>query len=185
MTQKVKENAVYEDLIAAPEDKIAELVEGSLYLSPQPAIRHINATSVLAGYLSPAFHRGAGGPGGWWIFVEPELHLGENVFVPDLAGWKRERLPDLPEGVGITVAPDWVCEAISPSTERFDRLVKIPQYAAAGVSHLWIVDTVLRRLEVYGRMEREWVLLEQHSGASLVCAPPFEAIALELGTLWG
>lgn len=185
MTEKVKENAVYDDLIAAPDDKIAELVEGSLYLSPQPAIRHVNATSVLGGYLNPPFQCGRGGPGGWWIFLEPELHLGGNVLVPDLAGWRRERMPELPEGVGIPVAPDWLCEALSPSTERFDRLLKMPHYAAAGVKHLWILDPLARSLHVYGLAGTEWALLEQYAGEAIVSAPPFEAVAIELGALWG
>jgi Uma2 family endonuclease len=184
MTERVKENAGYGDLVAAPEDKIAELVEGSLYLSPQPAIRHVNATSVLGGYLNPAFQRGSGGPGGWWIFLEPELHLSGNVLVPDLAGWRRQRMPDPPDGVGVTVAPDWLCEAVSPSTERFDRIVKLPHYAAAGVAYLWILDPSARTLEVYRRADREWIPLEQYAGETLVSAPPFEAITIELGTVW-
>ncbi|HSN69180.1 MAG TPA: Uma2 family endonuclease [Thermoanaerobaculia bacterium] len=185
MTEKIKENAIYDDLVAAPPDKIAELVEGSLYLSPQPAIRHVNATSVLGSDLNLAFQRGRGGPGGWWIFDEPELHLDGNVLVPDLAGWRRERMRELePDVVGITIAPDWLCEALSPSTGRFDRALKLPHYAAAGVSYLWLVDPGARRLEVYGRHGREWVLLEEHAGAALVSAPPFEAITIELEALW-
>jgi Uma2 family endonuclease len=184
MTEKVKENADYEDLEAAPPDKIAELVEGSLYLSPQPAIRHVHTTSSLGADLNTAFEKGRGGPGGWWIFDEPELHLDGNVLVPDLAGWRRERFPELPEGVGITIAPDWLCEALSPSTARFDRLVKLPRYAAAGVNHVWIIDPSARELEVLARSERDWTLVERYSGDALVSAPPFEAIAIDLRTVW-
>ncbi len=184
MTEKIKENATYDDLIAAPDDKIAELVEGSLYLSPQPAIRHVNATSVLGSDLNAAFHLGRGGPGDWWIFDKPEMHLGGNVLVPDIAGWRRERMPELPEGVGISVAPDWLCEALSPSTERFDRLLKMPRYAAAGVKHLWILDPIEHTLDVYGLAGTEWALLEQYAGEAIVSAPPFEAVAIELGALW-
>lgn len=184
MTDKIKDGASYDDIVAAPDDLIAELVEGSLYFSPRPAIRHANATSVLGGYLNPAFQRGSGGPGGWWIFDEPELHLDGDVLVPDLAGWKRERMPGEADVVGVTIVPDWVCETVSPSTERFDRRVKLPRYAAAGVAYLWVVDPVQRTLDVLRSVRGTWRSLETHAGAARVSAPPFEAIAIDLATLW-
>jgi Uma2 family endonuclease len=104
--------------------------------------------------------------------------------VPDIAGWRRERLPELPEGHGIAVAPDWVCEILSPSTEKFDCLKKLPRYAIAGVAHLWLVDPSKRRVEVYGRLDLQWVLLEEYSGSAAVSAPPFEAVPLDLAPLW-
>src|SRR5688572_30148439 len=110
MTERVKGGALYEDVVAAPEHKVAEIVEGYLYLSPRPALRHGHASSVLGSRLNDAFHQGRSGPGGWWILDEPELHLVGDVLVPDIAGWKRERLLELPEGSGVEVAPDWVCE---------------------------------------------------------------------------
>jgi Uma2 family endonuclease len=184
MTEKIKERATYDDLVRAPEDRIAELVDGALYLSPQPAIRHVNATSVLGGELNGSFQRGRGGPGGWWIFDEPELHLGGDVLVPDLAGWRRERMPELPEGVGIATSPDWICEALSPSTESFDRRLKMPRYAAEGVRYLWLLDPSARRLEVFALQDASWLPLESYQGSALVSAPPFEAIAIELDSLW-
>lgn len=184
MTERVKRGALYEDVIAAPEHKIAEIVEGDLYLSPRPSPRHSNAATALGSDLYEAFHRGRRGPGGWWILFEPELHLNGDVLVPDIAGWRRERLPELPEGPGIDLAPDWVCEVLSPSTEEFDRLEKLPRYALAAVAHLWLVDPSKRRLEVYGRLDLQWVLLEEYSGAAAVSAPPFEAVAVELAPLW-
>jgi Uma2 family endonuclease len=184
MTEKIKGGALYEDVIAAPEHKVAEIVEGFLYLSPRPAPRHANATSVLGSDLNDAFQRGRRGPGGWWILDEPELHLSGDVLVPDIAGWKRERLPELPEGPGFTLAPDWVCEVLSPSGETFDRLTKLPRYALAGITHLWLVDPLQRRLEVYGRLDLRWILLEQYSGQAAVIAPPFEEVAIELAPLW-
>ena len=160
MTEKTKNNASYDDVIAAPEMKIAELVRGDLYLSPRPALRHSKAASVLGADINDAFHRGRTGPGGWWILDEPELHLASDVLVPDIAGWRRERLPEIPDTAWIGLAPDWVCEVLSPSTEDFDRDLKLPLYAAAGVSHLWLVDPRERSLEVYGQLDSKWVLLE-------------------------
>lgn len=184
MTERIKAGAVYQDVIAAPDDRIAEIVEGYLYLSPRPAIRHSHVLSVLGADLSEAFHRGRRGPGGWWILIEPELHLDADVLVPDIVGWRRERVPELPDAAGMTIVPDWVCEILSPSTERFDRLAKLPRYAAAGVPSLWLVDPPNRRLEVYRRVELEWVLLEQYTGSTTVSAPPFEAAPIELGAVW-
>ncbi len=185
MSERAKRCADYGDVLAAPEDRIAELVVGDLWLSPRPSLRHANAVSLLAARLSDAFHWGRSGPGGWWIWFEPELHRGGDVMVPDIAGWRRERLPELPEGVGIDLAPDWVCEVLSPSTERLDRELKLPRYALAGVGHLWLLDPLARRLEVLARFGGGWRLLEEHGGAALVSAPPFEPAAIELAPLWG
>lgn len=185
MSERARRGASYTDVLAAPEDRIAELVVGDLWLSPRPSLRHANAVSLLAARLSDAFHWGRSGPGGWWIWFEPELHLGADVMVPDVAGWRRERLPEVPEGVGIELAPDWVCEALSPSTEGLDRDVKLPRYALAGVGHLWLLDPSARRLEVLGRSGGGWRLLEEHRGAAIVSAPPFEPAAIELSPVWG
>ena len=184
MTEKTKNNASYDDVIAAPEMKIAELVRGDLYLSPRPALRHSKAASVLGADINDAFHRGRTGPGGWWILDEPELHLASDVLVPDIAGWRRERLPEIPDTAWIGLAPDWVCEVLSPSTEDFDRDLKLPLYAAGGVSHLWLVDPRERSLEVYGQLDSKWVLLERHRGDATVHAPPFEAVAFDLAPVW-
>ncbi|HUF16565.1 MAG TPA: Uma2 family endonuclease, partial [Thermoanaerobaculia bacterium] len=160
MTEKSKSNAVYDDVIAAPEMKIAELVGGDLYLSPRPSLRHATSATVLGSDLNDAFHRGRSGPGGWWILFEPELHLEGDVLVPDIAGWRRERLAEIPDAPGMALAPDWLCEVLSPSTERFDRQLKLPRYAKAGVSHLWLVHPADRRLEVFASVDLQWVLLE-------------------------
>lgn len=185
MSERAKRGADYADVVAAPDDRIAELVFGDLWLSPRPSVRHANATSLLAADLSEAFHRGRRGPGGWWIWFDPELHLRGDVMVPDIAGWKRDRLPELPDGVGIELAPDWLCEVLSPATEKFDRHGKLPRYAEEGVDHLWLIDPIERRLEVFGRADRAWTLIEEHRGDAIVVAPPFEAVAIELAPLWG
>lgn len=134
--------------------------------------------------MNGPFHKGKGGPGGWWILDEPEIQLGPDVVVPDIAGWRRERLPRLPEENWFEVVPDWVCEVLSPSTERFDRVEKMPVYAAAGVGHLWLIDPLLRTLEVFSLQDGKWLLERSFQGNDSVNAPPFEEVALELGALW-
>lgn len=177
--------ATYEDVLNAPDNLVAELIEGELYTSPRPAIRHANASSVLAGELNSAFQRARGGPGGWWILVEPELHLGEDVLVPDLAGWRRERLPTLPDAAAFELAPDWVCEVVSPATGRLDRVKKMPRYARAGTDHLWLVDPSTRILEVFRREGDRWLVVATHGGDEKVRVEPFEAIEIELLPVWG
>ena len=133
------------------------------------------------------FDRGVGdppGPGGWWVLLEPELHLGDDVVVPDWAGWKRERLPVLPDTAAFTNAPDWVCEVISPSTGRIDRSRKMWIYARAGVSHLWLVDPLLETLETYHLETGRWVVLGTYAGHDTVRAEPFDAVEIALAHWW-
>jgi Uma2 family endonuclease len=177
--------ASYDDLLAVPDNLVAEIVDGELYTSPRPAAPHALATSALGAELGPPFQRGRGGPGGWWILDEPELHFGEDVLVPDLAGWRRERLPVVPDQPFFTLAPDWVCEVLSPSTERLDRARKLPAYAGAGVRHVWLVNPATRTLEVLRREGERFVLAAVHSADDIVRAEPFEAIELDLLALWG
>jgi Uma2 family endonuclease len=184
MTERVKEGALYSDLIAAPADKVAEIIGGDLYLSPRPSPRHSNASSVLGADLLESFQRGRNGPGGWWILDEPELHFSPDVLVPDIAGWRRERLPRLPETAWFELPPDWICEVISASTERIDREEKLPLYLRAAVDWLWLVDPTRRRLEVFRRSEANWDCIAIHSGDAVVNEPPFEAVSIELAPLW-
>jgi len=128
---------------------------------------------------------GDGGPGGWWILDEPELHLTEDVVVPDMAGWKRERMPAPPQEVFFTLTPDWVCEVLSPSTSRFDRTRKLPVYARVGVPHLWLLDPLAETLEVYRLQSEHWVLLATHGGDDVINAEPFEAATIDLKRMWG
>jgi Uma2 family endonuclease len=176
--------ATYADIESLPPNVVGEIIAGELYVSPRPAVKHTRASSRLGGELGGPFDRGRGGPGGWVLLDEPELHLQKDVLVPDLAGWRRERMPQLPEGVGITLAPDWVCEVLSPSTERLDRARKMAVYAREGVRHLWLVDPAPQTLEVYRLENGRWSLLDTQAGTVSVRAEPFEALALELGALW-
>ncbi|NMO14008.1 Uma2 family endonuclease [Pyxidicoccus fallax] len=183
MTQKP---ATYADLEALPSDKIGELIGGVLYASPRPTMSHGRAASHLYGELYGPFGRGGGdGPGGWHLIFEPELHLGDDVLVPDLAGWRRERVPELPSGVGVRIAPDWVCEVLSPSTAALDRDRKMTVYAREGVRHVWLIDPKPRTLEVFRLEDSRYVPLATHAGGAIVRAEPFDVFSLELRVLWG
>ena len=180
----LKKNATYEDLCAVPEHFVAEIIGGELYASPRPALPHAHVSSVLGSELMGPFHRGRNGPGGWLILDEPELHFAGDVLVPDLAGWRRERMPILPAAAYVTLAPDWVCEVLSPSTESLDRAKKLAIYAREGVSHAWLINPTSRTLEILVRESRRWTLLGTHANKAVVRAEPFDAIELELAALW-
>lgn len=176
--------ATYDDLLKVPDHLVAEIVDGELITSPRPASRHARAASGIGGMLVPRFDHGEGGPGGWWIIDEPELHLGRDVLVPDLAGWRRERMPEYPDVAYFELAPDWICEVVSPTTGRLDRARKLPKYASNSVSFLWLVDPAARTLEVYRLENGRWLLLGTHSDDDVVRTEPFDAIDLALQPLW-
>lgn len=179
-----KTHATDADLEAVPPHLVAERVEGELYVSPRPALRHARAQGALHHVLYAPFDQGRGGPGGWLLLLEPELHLSEDILIPDLAGWRRERMPEMPDEAAATLAPDWVCEVLSPSTETLDREKKMKAYAREGVRHLWLVDPPRQSLEVYGLDDDHWAPLGTYSGQSYVRAEPFTPLLLELGALW-
>ncbi len=176
--------ARYEDLLGLPEHVLGEIVAGELHVQPRPAIRHAAASSALGEELGPPFKRGRGGPGGWILLDEPELHLGEDVLVPDLAGWRRERMPELPDVAAIELSPDWVCEVLSPSSVATDRVLKLPIYARERVAHVWLVDPTARTLEVFARDADGWTLAGAWRDDAKVRAVPFDAIELDLAILW-
>lgn len=185
MTKALKKDATYADLVAVPENLVAEILGGELYASPRPAPPHVHAASVLGMLLGPPFHVGVNGPGGWLIVDEPELHLGSDVIVPDLAGWRRERMPETTSTAHFTLAPDWVCEVLSPATETIDRGKKLKIYARERVANAWLLHPILRTLEVRRLEKQRWVLVDTHEARVLVRAEPFDAIELDLGALWG
>ena len=184
MTAAARRLATYEDLLALPENVIGELLDGELHVQPRPALPHARVTSVLGSDLGQPFDRGRGGPGGWVLLDEPELHFGRDVLVPDLAGWRREHMPEVPDTAFVTLAPDWACEVLSPSTSRTDRAKKRPIYAREGVKHLWLVDPDAHTLEIFRLDGEGYRLVTTFEGEENVRAEPFDAIELELGALW-
>ena len=176
--------ATYQDVLDAPPHRVAEIVDGTLYTQPRPAPPHAVACSRLGIDLGGPFDRGRGGPGGWWIIDEPELHLGEDILVPDLAGWRRERMADLPDTAYFTLPPDWVCEVLSASTRKLDLHGKRPVYAREGVGHVWLVDPADRTLEAFELREGQWVLIASAKDDDPVCIRPFDAVTFSLGDLW-
>jgi hypothetical protein len=176
--------ATYADVLAAPERVVAEVVEGVLYTNARPAMRRAAAASVLQEELGPPFKRGRGGPGGWIIVLEPELHLHEDIVVPDLAGWRRERMPLLPDAAFTEMPPDWLCEVISPRTARLDRMKKLPVYRREGVRHTWLVDPQARTVEVFRLEAERYSLVGTWGEADTARLEPFDAIELDLSILW-
>jgi Uma2 family endonuclease len=177
--------ATYDDLLRVPDTLVGEILDGELIVSPRPGGPHAVAASALGGEMWGPYHAGRGGPGGWWILDEPELHLDDDVLVPDLAGWRRERMPQPPSSSAFTVVPDWVCEVISPTSERIDRARKLPIYGRAGVGHAWLVNPLVRTLEVLRQEGGRWVLVATHSEDEIVRAEPFEAAEIDLLSVWG
>jgi len=169
-----------------PDHLVAEIIDGELFTSPRPAMPHAWTSTVLSQDLGPLNGRGSGANrlGGWWIVVEPELHLGEDVLVPDLAAWRHERMQAIPDAPFVTLAPDWVCEVISPSTGRIDRSRKMNVYAREGVRHLWFVDPLAHTLEIYRLEDGRWIVAKTHGGNEIVHAEPFDAIAITLEHWW-
>ena len=179
-----KRRATYEDLLAAPENVVAEIVDGVLITQPRPASLHARASSRLGIELGGPFDRAKGGPGGWILLDEPELHLHGDVLVPDLAGWRRERMPELPDAAVFELSPDWACEVLSPSTAATDRAEKMPIYARERVGHVWLVDPIARTLEAFRLEGRGWYLLGTWRDDAILRVEPFEVFDLELAGLW-
>jgi Uma2 family endonuclease len=184
MTKALKKGAKYDDLCAVPENFVAEILGGDLYASPRPASPHARAAGALFRALGGPFEDGENGPGGWWFIIEPELHFGDHVVVPDVAGWRRERMPTVPNVAYFTLAPDWLSEVLSPSTESIDRRKKLPIYAREGVRHVWFIDPLQQALEVLRCESQRCSLLATHEGDVRVRAEPFDSVELALRALW-
>jgi Uma2 family endonuclease len=179
----LKKGARYDDLCRVPDRFIAEILDGDLYASPRPALPHARATTVLLSRLGAVFDLGDE-PGGWIMLFAPELHFGNDVLVPDIAGWRRERLPSVPDVAYLTLAPDWICEVVSPATETIDRGQKLRIFTREGVASAWFVDPLRQSLEVLALESGRVVQIEAHHGSVRVSARPFAAIELELSALW-
>ena len=184
MAAPSKKRATYQDLEAAPPHHIAEILNGELVVQPRPASFHTRVASILGIELGGPFDLGRGGPGGWILLDEPELHLGEDVLVPDCAGWRRSRMPIMPDAPAFELAPDWVCEVLSPSTEARDRADKLPIYAREKVAHVWFIDPRPRTLEVLALDGATFRVAGAWRDDAKVHAEPFDAIELELARLW-
>lgn len=181
-----RRRATYDDVLKAPEHMVAEIVDGELYTSPHPRSPHAFAGASITQDLGPYSRRpgSPAGPGGWWILYEPELHLGADVLVPDLAGWRHERLPTVPDVSYFDLVPDWACEIISTSTGHLDRSRKMPIYAREGLQHFWIVDPTPRIVEVYRLQAAKWVRTATYSDRDIVRIEPFEAVEVDLSRWW-
>lgn len=181
-----KKPTLYDQLIALPDGLTGEIINGQLRTQPRPAWPHILAASRLGAGIEGPYGRGRGGPGGWWIIDGPEVHfvLDQEVMVPDLAGWRQERMPAPPEGHKIQIVPDWVCEIFSPSTKSTDREEKMPLYAHYGVHFAWLVDPKTYTLEAYELVDAKWRPLDIFRDDDTVSAPPFDAIVIRLADLW-
>ncbi len=183
---QTKRRATYDDLLRVPDTMVAEIVEGELVVSPRPATPHAFAATEMAADLLPVFHgvEARSGPGGWWILPEPELHLADDVLVPDLAAWRCGRMPTVPNTAAITLAPDWVCEIISPSSVRHDRIAKMRCYAHAGVAWVWLVDPIACTLESLRLEGERRTVVASHAGDEVARVEPFAGAELRLGRWW-
>lgn len=182
-----RRRATYDDLLELPEHVVGEIVDGELYASPRPASPHAFAGAAITTDLFGSFGGPTGradAPGGWWILAEPELHLGPDVVVPDLAGWRREHMPQMARVPYFTQVPDWVCEVVSPSTGALDRGRKLRIYARECVAHAWLVDPLAKTLEVYRLQAGLWVVVHTYAGSTQVRAEPFDAVEIDLSCWW-
>ncbi|MBI2213256.1 MAG: Uma2 family endonuclease [Acidobacteria bacterium] len=176
--------ATYDDIVKLPDFQIGELVDGELYATPRPALRHARLAVNLIVAIATTYDHIRIGPKGWHLLFEPEIHLGDDVFVPDLAGWRMERLASIPDTAWAETEPDWICEILSPSNGHYDRAVKMPAYARYGIPYAWIVDPVLRRIDTWMRDGREWRPTGNWPSTSPILAPPFDSVAIDRTQLW-
>ncbi|MDO8358966.1 MAG: Uma2 family endonuclease [Devosia sp.] len=184
MAEVAPKRTIYEELEAVPPDLVAEIIGGNLITHPRPSRRHVTTAAALTLELGGPFQKGLGGPGGWVFADEPELHLGSDVLVPDLAGWRRERLNAHPETNYFTTAPDWICEILSASTERRDRTIKTRAYAEAGIPYFWLIDPRQQLLEAFELDDGQWKVLGGWNSDDEVRAAPFDAVSFSLADLW-
>jgi len=185
MAETAKKLATYDDLYNIPANMTGEIIDGELFVSPRPSVEHTRVASTLGYAIGPSYDFGeGGGPGGWIILDETEIKLEEDTFVPDIAGWKKERFFN-PEGQNwVSVTPDWVCEILSPSSVRHDRIIKARTYAKHRIPYFWLIDPRDRLLQVFKLESGRWVTLEDYAEDDKVRAEPFQEIEIDLAKLW-
>ena len=176
--------ATYDDLYTIPDNTTGEIINGKLIVTPRPSRKHVYASSSFGMLLQSLQFREGGGPGGWIFMDEPEIAFDQDILVPDIAGWKKERFPVEEDHNWISIAPDWVCEVLSPSTARTDKTAKMPVYARANVPHLWLLDPIAGTLDVFRLVESAWLVAGLFAGNDKVRAEPFQAVEIDLGLLW-
>ncbi len=199
MTEPARKVYTYEDILALDEKLHAELLDGMIYIdgvplgsvvptvgmAPAQLPRHAKSQRVLGKIIGGPFDddHGDGGPGGWWIFIEVDVLLASGTVRPDLSGWRRERLPQ-PDVRPIATRPDWVCEIISPTSIRQDRVAKRRAYAKAGIPHYWIVDPDARTLEALELQSDRWLEVGTWSEGDVARIAPFEPVEVPVGRLF-
>jgi Uma2 family endonuclease len=186
MARAARLKTLYEAIEALPEGITGEILHGQLHTQPRPAAPHALAASNLGAELLGPYSRGRDGPGGWWIIDEPELHFLRNteILVPDLAGWRRARMTEIPRDQRFEVVPDWICEILSPATRSKDREIKMPLYARYGVAHAWLIDPDTQTLEAFQLRGAEWAQVAVCGAEDTVAAAPFEAAGFRVADLW-
>lgn len=186
MTRPALKPTLYEQWLNLPDNLVGEIIANQLYSQPRPAAPHALAAAHLGMKIGSPFSLGDGGPGGWWILLEPEIHFKPytEIFVPDIAGWRRERLPSIPNAPYFELVPDWLCEVLSPSTTHKDRQVKMPLYAQYGVRYAWLLDPLAKTLEAFSQHQNTWTLIGSFRDNDLVSVAPFAEISFSLHDLW-
>jgi len=180
-----KTDATLADLDALPAHMKGEIIDGVLYAMTRPRGVHQSVAGRVHADIEPAYERGRGGPGGWWILPEPGVELARAKEIsPDVAGWRRARLPSLPRDAAITVVPDWVCEVLSPTIRRHHNLVKRPLYAAVGVQWLWTVDSEALTVTVHRLQDGRWLELGVYADERDARIEPFADIAVDVSAWW-
>lgn len=185
MAELAKKKATYDDLYSIPDNMTGEIIDGELTVTPRPSRKHVFTTSVLDKKIGPRYQFGeGGGPGGWIILIEPEIGLGEDIIVPDLAAWKKERFPISEESNWISAAPNWICEILSPSTFRNDKVKKMPLYARHAVGYIWLIDPIAMTMDAFRLESGRWSLLGSYAEDDKVRVEPFQEIEINLFDLW-
>ena len=177
---------LYGQLLDLPENQVGEIIHDQLYVQPRPSWLHGQAEGSIIAGLHTLYRRDGGKTDGWWIIPEPEIHFrrDQEVLVPDIAGWRKARLPTPPKDHRCEVIPDWVCEILSPSTEQKDRTIKMPLYARYHIPFLWLVHPILKTVEVFMLHQEQWQSVGVFSGDTQIVMPPFDTITLDLALWW-